>query len=197
MPGKPAKQTPKRDSVYYSDEEMELILSAISRRTKTGLRDRAAVLVMWRGMLRVNECLQVRIADIDFKTRELRVLHGKGDRARTVALPPSAIEAIQAWLEVRKKLPATKLDPLFCSLYGKCLDPSHFRHKLPRIAAKIDLGKRLHAHGFRHSGAVRMKRRGINTMQISSGLGHANIQTTETYLHHLRNDDVIAIMREE
>jgi integrase/recombinase XerD len=192
----PSKEQ-KRDSVFYTDDEMELILAAMSRRTKTGIRDRAAVMVMWRGMLRVRECLQLRVADLDLKTGELRVLHGKGDKPRTVGLPPSALDCVGAWLDVRKTLSATKMDPMFCSLYGKPLHPSHFRHKLPRIAAKIDLGKRLHAHGFRHSGAVRMKRKGTDTMDVSRGLGHSNIATTEKYLHHLRDDSVIAAMREE
>jgi len=49
----------------------------------------------------------------------VRILHGKGDKARTVGLPMDACVALNRWLDKRKKLKLDSRVPLFCTLDGK------------------------------------------------------------------------------
>lgn len=68
---------------------------------------------------------------------------------------------------------------------------------LPRLAKKAGIEKRVHPHGFRHSGAVRLLRSGADVAVISKALGHSNIATTDRYINHLHPQMVVDAMKEE
>ena len=48
--------------------------------------NRALITVMYRTGLRIGEALALKPSDVDLDNGTLRVLHGKGDKARTVGL---------------------------------------------------------------------------------------------------------------
>jgi site-specific recombinase XerD len=56
------------------------------RDTTTGIRDRALITVMYRSGLRVSEALSLEPKDVDLDIGTIAVLHGKGDRRRTVGI---------------------------------------------------------------------------------------------------------------
>jgi site-specific recombinase XerD len=60
--------------------------------------------VLFRSGLRISEALALFPKDIDPTGDSLRVLHGKRNKARTAALPADAAEAVDRWLECRKRL---------------------------------------------------------------------------------------------
>jgi integrase/recombinase XerD len=81
----------------------------------TGIRNRALIAVLYRTGLRITEALSLYPKDISMKTGVVRVLHGKGDKARTVGIDKGAIECIERWLDVRQKIEGYLLAPLFCT----------------------------------------------------------------------------------
>ena len=64
--------------------EVRSLIQAASGRAPTGIRNRALIVMLYRGGLRISEALDLRLKDIDRQAGTVRVLHGKGDRARTV-----------------------------------------------------------------------------------------------------------------
>ena len=50
--------------------------------------------LLYGGGLRLNECLVLRVKDVDFDRRQIVVRRGKGDKDRTVPLPASARDAL-------------------------------------------------------------------------------------------------------
>lgn len=54
--------------------------------------------------LRMNECMTLRVKDIDFHYRNLNIRHAKGGKDRTTILPTHLIEPLKTHLEQRKKL---------------------------------------------------------------------------------------------
>ena len=50
--------------------------------------------LLYGGGLRLNECLELRVKDVDFDRRQIVVRRGKGDKDRTVPLPASARDAL-------------------------------------------------------------------------------------------------------
>jgi len=186
-------------------EEVEAIIDACSRRGLCGIRNRALILVIYRGMLRINEALSLKPADVNLDDGTIRVRNGKGSKARTVGIPGSVCDAIARWIEKRKVLGINGGSPLFCGIekgkircnLGEKLDSSYVRHLLPRLAKKAGIEKRVHPHGFRHSGAVRLLRAGADVAVISKALGHSNIATTDRYINHLHPQMVVDVMKEE
>ena len=135
-------------------EEVSRLVRVCSSRSHTGIRNAALVGVMYRAGLRVGEALALRVKDYDTADRVLRVLHGKGDKARTVALDESPAALLSRWLDRRHGLGLNGHHVLFCTLKGGVLAQSYVRQLLPRLAGHAGLEKRVHAHGLRHSFAA-------------------------------------------
>lgn len=66
---------------------------------RRGVRDRAIIAVLLYAGARVEECGRLDAEDVT-RTGYIR-LHGKGDKVRTVPLPPVAREHLAAWLDKR------------------------------------------------------------------------------------------------
>ena len=101
-----------------SDDEIRRLLAGCSSTAPIGIRNHALVAVMYRSGLRISEALDLRPKDIDPRNGALRVLHGKGDRPRTVGLDPGAMSLVRGWLEVRADLGLNGSSPVFCTLAG-------------------------------------------------------------------------------
>jgi integron integrase len=54
--------------------------------------------------LRLSECVQLRVKDLDFGNHQLIVRDGKGEQDRTTMLPDSLVAPLQAHLQWRKQL---------------------------------------------------------------------------------------------
>jgi hypothetical protein len=114
-----------------------------------------------------------------------RVLHGKGNKARTAPLPSDAAEAVDRWLDCRKRLRLTGRHPLFCTLTGEPLWDSYVRTLCRRLAAKAGIEKRVHPHRFRHGWALSQVESGTSFPVIQQLLGHSSLATTATYVSHI------------
>ena len=182
--------------VLTEDEAMALIRSC-SRRAPTGIRNKALIVLLWRAQLRIQEVLDLTPKDVDRDQYTLRVLHGKGDRARTVGLDDGAVAILEQWLEKRRSLGINGRGtrPLFCTLEGGKLDASYVRRMLNRMAKRAGIDKRVHPHGLRHTGASELRSEGVDIGVISKQLGHSSIATTARYLDHINPTVVIETMR--
>ena len=68
----------------------------------TGLRNRALLTVLYRAGLRISEALELRPKDLDLISGTVRVLCGKGGKARTVASTPVRRPSSSAgWMRAR------------------------------------------------------------------------------------------------
>ena len=140
--------------------------------------------------LRVAEALALRPTDVDLDRATLRVLHGKGDKARTVPLEPGACAAVQLWLARRAELRIPRRAPLFCTLDGrKSPYPQQVRTTLQRLADQAGLEKRVHPHALRHAFAVHLDRQGVPVTTIQYVLGHASLSITTRYLAGLGQEE--------
>lgn len=78
--------------VVLSVQEVRLILDKM-----TGIAKLMAELIYGTGM-RVNECTQLRIKDIDFDLKTISIRHGKGGKDRSTILPEKLIIPLQQHL---------------------------------------------------------------------------------------------------
>lgn len=175
-------------------DEIQRLIRACSHRAPTGIRNRSLIVVMYRGGLRVSEALALERKDLDPRSGSIRILHGKGDNARTVGLDATAFDMIERWIDVRSSLRITR-GPLFCTLNGTRLSCSYVRKMLPRMAQRAGIEKRVHAHGLRHTHAAELAAEGVPINVISRQLGHSNVGTTSRYIDHIAPQQVIDAMR--
>ncbi len=84
---------PARLPVVLTREEIRDVLSRLEG------PPRIAALLMYGAGLRLLECLQLRVKDVDFELRQITVREGKGNRDRVTVLPAAAIRPLQQHLE--------------------------------------------------------------------------------------------------
>lgn len=148
---------------HYSRDECLALLAAAGD-SWIGRRNQVLISVLWRSGLRLAEALALEPKDADFFGSTLRVLHGKGDKARTVGMDGQGSSLVRLWLDERGE--GLETAPLVCTRAGGTLKQSYVRALLPRLAEKAGVRKRVHAHGFRHTFAVELLREGVPVAHI-------------------------------
>jgi site-specific recombinase XerD len=159
------------------------------------VRNAALLAVLYRAGLRVSEALALMPKDLDAANSTIRVLHGKGDRWRTVGLDPGGWALLQRWLDHRTALGINGRQPVFCTLKGKPVSAAYVRMLLPRLARRAGIEKRCHPHGLRHTFAYELAGEGVPIHVIQAQLGHSSVATTDRYIRHLRPEAIIAAMQ--
>jgi integrase/recombinase XerD len=180
----------KRPAEWFTPAEVRAMLAACDGTTLHGLRNRALLTVLWRAGLRCSEAIALRPADIDCVNHTVRVLHGKGDKARTVGIDGQALEVIRAWLGARDHA-GWDTPWLFSTRTGGQLAGRYVRSLVARLAAQAGVRHRAHPHAFRHTMAVELVQEGWPVPLISRQLGHSNVAVTDIYLQNLQPGEVI------
>ncbi len=173
----------RRPVEILTEGEVLALIRACSSIAPSGVRNRALIAVLWRSGLRVGEALNLELRDVDLTAGTLRVRHGKGDRSRTVGLDEQSVALMARWIDRRRQLHPGARASVLCTLAGGRLDSSYVRRLLPRLAARAGIeGKRVHAHGLRHTHAAELAREGVAVNVIRDALEHSTLAVTDRYL---------------
>jgi len=176
--GKSRKALPK----VIAREDVRRLLAVPNTSCPTGLRNRAALELMYRAGLRVSEVAGLKAGDIRWETGEVLVEHGKGDRDRVVPLDAEAVNWLRLWRKHPKhpKGAAT----FFCTLRGGPVSTEYLRQVVKRCASKAGLdATQVSPHKLRHSYATELLDEGFTIREVQELLGHSSITTTQLYTH--------------
>lgn len=88
----------RRPPTVLTRSEVLALLDAVDR------KHRLAAELMYRCGLRISECLQLRVQDIDVGNRRVIVHDGKGGKHREIPLPELLVERVQNRIKWRKAL---------------------------------------------------------------------------------------------
>lgn len=201
---------PPREIDILTPEDVSTLLDLCSRRSPTGVRNRALIAVLYGSGLRIAETLALMPKDVNLDEKSIRVHRGKGNKPRTCALLPASVEILQRWLDKRAALGVNGRRPIFCTVTsgkagnvetrpGQPLSTAYVRGWLSRLSSKAQargLEKRIHAHGFRHSHAHQLRKEGWDMHEIQKQLGHASLSVTGHYLDHIGAHELIERMRD-
>lgn len=196
----PANKGRKLPGEVLGADEVTALIRACGR-GPSGIRNAALIAIMFGAGLRVSEALDLKASDLDLRNGTVRVRHGKGDRARTVALDASAQAYIERWLGKREQLGLSGRQPLFCTIsrnerFGSRLDSSYVRRLLPRLATRAGILRRVHPHALRHSLATALAHEGKPLPVITAQLGHSSTAVTDRYLAKIAPTDLVAHVRD-
>jgi integrase/recombinase XerD len=194
-PAPPTNVGRRFPSEILSHEEARALLYAPSSRAPTGIRNRAIIAAMYGAGLRVQETLDLRPSNINVDECSIRVLHGKGDEARTVGIDEGALLHVVRWMDLRRAR-RVKGKILFCTLDGGPVSQRYVRAMLVRMADRVGIDKRVHPHGLRHTHAVELEASGFTVSEIQQQLGHSSLNTTAVYLNHISPSARIAKIRQ-
>jgi len=168
---------PRHLSTEESQRLENYILGRLDTTDLTLRLENACLLVMLHSGLRVGECIDLRLQDLDLPSKRLIVREGKGQRDRLVYLSENACQALQLYLCSVQRQPG---DFIWLQKNGKPLSTESMRHRIARIGAAVGI-EHLHPHRLRHTCATRLLNAGMDIVQIQKLLGHENLNTTMIY----------------
>ena len=162
--------------IYYND--LEKILEVPDQNNEIGLRDELIVEILYATGIRVSELVNIKIKDIDFKEKSIRIF-GKGKKERIVLFGDKALELINKYLETREHTN----EYLILNNRGFKITERGIRIILDKNVKKSGVKTHITPHTMRHTFATHMLNEGANLVTVQELLGHENLATTQVYTH--------------
>jgi integrase/recombinase XerC len=148
-------------------------------------RDRAILEMFYSGGLRLSELAGLSLNNLDMPEGRMRVW-GKGAKERLAFLGKPAKIALEAYLPEREQFLQKKSlteTALFLSNRGSRLSSRQVARVVERWSRIAGLSGNLTPHGLRHSFATHLLEGQADLRAVQELLGHANISSTQRYLH--------------
>jgi site-specific recombinase XerD len=161
-----------------------------NRRDRMGLRDFALAMLLYTTAMRNREAGALRVGDIDWQKRTIRIREGKGDKERFVPLLWEAEQALQRYVASRGPLKSEDL--VFMSRFGREMNASDVGEIFARWGQR--LGWKLRPHQLRHIAASHLLAAGVPIETIQTLLGHDSVTTTMLYAR-LRPEELAESIR--
>ncbi|WP_165045239.1 tyrosine-type recombinase/integrase [Dysgonomonas sp. ZJ709] len=187
----PRQKVTKKKVMGMSKSAMKTLMSTPDVSTRTGQRDLSILVVLYSTAARIDEILSLKIKQLHLDTAKPYItVIGKRNKIRTLYLLPKAIAHLKKYLKEFHSVTPNPEAYVFYSRNKGILEkttPEGINKQLKRyahIAHQInnEVPVDLHAHQIRHAKASHWLEDGMNIVQISFLLGHANLQTTMVYL---------------
>lgn len=184
--GKSSDRVPK----VLNEEQMDRFFDVQDLNKKSGVRDRAILETLFSTGLRVSELVALNKDDVNLQSGEFTVI-GKGGKARTVFLSPSATDWLKRYLATRNDA----FNPLFVRYSGKKMDegdfdgeslrltPRSIQRLVKKYARRAGISVDATPHTLRHTFATGLLREGADLRSVQEMLGHSNVSTTQIYTH--------------
>ncbi len=166
------------------------------------------VLILTAAMtgLRQSELLGLRWRDVDWSAQRIRVRNtfargehssrGKSDLStrRSVPLADRAVAELDRWS--KRSLYTGQRDLVFAHPEsGRPLDRTKVTRRFQKACTDADVTV-ITFHELRHTFATRMAAQGVPLRKLQEWLGHADIKTTQIYMHYAPDEHEVAMVNE-
>jgi len=162
-----------------SPDHVAALLASCDRRSASGRRDYAILMLLSRLGLRAGEVAAIELSDVGWRAGELMV-RGKGRRRETLPLPADVGEALAEYVQYGRPRCAGR--PLLVILHAPYtgLARAHILAVVHRACARAGLPQ-FGAHRLRHAVACDLLRHGASLAEVGQLLRHRDERTTAIY----------------
>ncbi|WP_407058287.1 tyrosine-type recombinase/integrase [Tigheibacillus jepli] len=171
---------------FVYKEELEQLFAANDTSKPLGQRDQALLELLYATGIRVSECQQLKLGDIDFSIGTIFVT-GKGRKQRYVPFGSFAQRALENYIDNGRKALLAKSkavsDVIFLNARGLPLSTRGMRKILDKMVERAALTIHIHPHKLRHTFATHMLNEGADIRTVQEMLGHENLSSTQIYTH--------------
>ncbi|MDD5331248.1 MAG: tyrosine-type recombinase/integrase [Candidatus Nanoarchaeia archaeon] len=170
-------KTPKipksNPEVLSKDEILLLIENAGSSKTKLIME------LLYSTGLRVSELVRLKISDINFGDKTLRVKSGKGNKDRITIISQKVLGSLEGHI----KGLGDSAEYLFPGHENNNLTTRNVQKIIQSAASRAGIKKKVTPHVLRHSFATHLLENGTDIRLIQELLGHSQLSTTQIYTH--------------
>ena len=169
-----------KEERILDDDEINTLFKCIDSTTQTGLRNKCFIALMLDCGLRRGEIPRLNFADLDIKTKTM-IIKGKGNKQRVVPMGKISAALLSDYIS-KYRLCAGQQAPVFVENDNSRCTDNLIKQVFKRVKKSTGIN-RLHPHLLRHTFATNYIADGGDLETLRLILGHANIQTTQRYLH--------------
>jgi len=163
-----------------SEKKLPIVLSKMEIRklisNSGNERNMLIIKMLYSSGLRLSECLNIKIRDIEFEEKIAWVRAGKGKKDRMVIIADNLLRELQKYL---KNVPLDQ-KYVFSGPNGP-FSARHVERIVKDAAERARIQKKVSPHTLRHCFATHLLEAGVDIRKIQELLGHSNLQTTQIY----------------
>jgi integrase/recombinase XerD len=142
------------------------------------LKQRIVLSLIYSAGLRGQECINLKLGDIDFHRLTIHIRQSKFKKDRIVPLSPTIAIGLKKYIALEHPYIW-----LFNGKTGGQYSVKGLSWIFRETLRKTNIKKEVSLHALRHSYATHLLEQGMNIVTLKDLLGHAHITTTMIYLH--------------
>lgn len=182
-----ALKKPKKLPVTVQADKLSALLDqqGVFNADFSGTRDRLVLEFLFGTGMRLSELLQVRVDDVDFYRKQVRV-HGKRSKQRLIPMTDTLLEVLTQYMQQREQLVTEHRDLalLIWSDRGGPAYPKLIYRIVQKYLSLLSTQSKRSPHVLRHTFATTMLDNGADLNAIKELLGHADLSATQVYTHN-------------
>ena len=165
-------KNPKRIKKCLTESDISIVAKTLKKKSK---RDYVMFQVLLGTGLRATELLNIKVSDIDFTERKIRII-AKGDKERYVYFRKGIANLLLDYLSENKITDGY----VFCNRSGKQISQSYLNKIFRLLREELDIPY-LQPHACRRTCATNALNNGADITDVQKMLGHSSITTTQIY----------------
>jgi integrase/recombinase XerD len=130
--------------------------------------------------IRISECVNLTLNDVDFENGVIMVREGKGNKDRNIPIHDKLKRLLLKYIEESRFDIGT--DFLFSGKSGK-VSKQYINRVLREAVSRAGIEKKVSCHVLRHSFISNLVHKGAVLLRVQKLAGHKSIKTVSTYLH--------------
>ncbi|MCM1990265.1 tyrosine-type recombinase/integrase [Oceanirhabdus seepicola] len=166
----------KKERTYLSAEEVNELIGAIDHT----LINLVIQTLFYTGM-RISECLNLQIANVNFENKTIHVIAGKGNKNRNIPINDHLLILLKDYLNNDR--PEIDSNYFFATKRSGKLSSAYVNRILNETVKNLGWNKHVTPHILRHSFASNLIKNGVNLVHVQKLLGHSNLKVTSIYTH--------------
>ncbi len=171
---------------FFYEKELNALFDSAEGNRPLDYRNQAILEVLYGTGIRVSECVNIKLQDIDFDASVV-LIFGKGGKERYVPFGSFAEDAIRTYLTEGRDVLMTKTTDthsyLFVNNRGAPITDAGIQYVLKKLIEKSSLTTDIHPHMFRHTFATHLLNNGADLRTVQELLGHSSLSSTQIYTH--------------
>jgi integrase/recombinase XerD len=170
-------KTPKiqrKNPTVLSKEEVKALIEA-----SVNDKSRLIIQLLYASGMRVSECLNLKVEDIEFNDGMCNVRQGKGNKDRITVISKNLLLTLNGFLKSNN----ISSGVIFRNSGGNAMTERNAQKIVSNTARRAGIKKTVTPHKLRHSFATHLLEAGVSIRIIQELLGHSNLQTTQIYTH--------------
>lgn len=166
----------QKERTYLTEEELEDLISAI----ENSLIKLIVQTIYYTGM-RISECINLKIKDVDLDNNIIRVIGGKGGKNRDIPVNDKLNPLLKEYKSNYRCF--ANSDYFFATKKTGKISSCYVNQKINESVSQLGWSKKVSAHTLRHSFASNLIKHNVSIVNVQKLLGHSSIRTTSIYTH--------------